>query len=508
MGGRRFSPVRLLAVVGALGAVGVGTVRLSADAVDRLVEADGGSYFAPYVDVTLTPTFHFEDPLSSPSDDVVLGFVVAEAPTSCTPTWGTYYGLDAAGAALDLDRRIARLRERGGDIVVSFGGALNAELAVACTDPAQLTQAYLDVIDRYGASVIDFDLEGDGLADASANSRRAAVVAELQQLRQGLTVWVTLPVAPTGLTGVGVEAVDSFLEAEVELAGVNIMAMDYGASREDRSMREATEEAIASTTRQLDAAYRRVGRTLEPDSIAAQIGVTPMIGQNDVAGEIFELDDAEWLLHHVEDAGLGRVSMWSANRDQPCGAQVDLGQVSNVCSGVDQEPFEFAFQFGALPGRATAEPPDPVERTGEAPRDDPDTSPYPIWRTSKVYEQGDKVVWHQNVYEAKWWTQGNLPDEPVEELWDTPWRYLGPVLASDAIAPEASTDPADRPEWDVDGVYLNGDEVVLDGWAYRAKWWTQADQPDPDPDRPSDVPWEVIGRAARSDDAPDEPSAD
>ena len=45
--------------------------------------------------------------------------------------------------------------------------------------------------------------------------------------------------------------------------------------------------------------------------------------------------------------------------------------------------------------------------------DDPATSPYPIWNAEGQYPANTKIVWHHNVYEAKWWTQGDVPDAPV-----------------------------------------------------------------------------------------------
>ena len=42
----------------------------------------------------------------SPSLAQVLGFVVADPTTAARPPMGTYYDLDGAGRALDLDRRI------------------------------------------------------------------------------------------------------------------------------------------------------------------------------------------------------------------------------------------------------------------------------------------------------------------------------------------------------------------------------------------------------------------
>ena len=52
------------------------------------------------------------------------------------------------------------------------------------------------------------------------------------------------------------------------------------------------------------------------------MGATPMIGQNDVPGETFSLSDAHALVSFAHRMHLARVSMWSANRDTQCGAQV------------------------------------------------------------------------------------------------------------------------------------------------------------------------------------------
>ena len=60
----------------------------------------------------------------------------------CTPSWGAAYSLADAASSLDLDRRVARLQQLGGTVAVSFGGLANQELAVTCTDPAQLKAAY------------------------------------------------------------------------------------------------------------------------------------------------------------------------------------------------------------------------------------------------------------------------------------------------------------------------------------------------------------------------------
>lgn len=46
----------------------------------------------------------------------------------------------------------------------------------------------------------------------------------------------------------------------------------------------------------------------------------------------------------------------------------------------------------------------------------------PAWDSSKAYFKGDKVVYKGKIYEAKWWTQGDIPDE--QDQWG-PWKYVG-----------------------------------------------------------------------------------
>ena len=502
---RRLSPLRILVVlVIVAGLAGLGYLgwQRANNAVDRITAGPSDTWFAPYADVTLVPSLAFEDAQASPAPRTVLGFVVPDRHDPCTPTWGTNYDLDGAAGALDLDRRIARIRERGGDVVISFGGVVNSELAVACTDQSALTSAYRSVVERYEASMIDLDVEGAALDDAAANRRRAAAIRTLQAEAPSdrpLQVWLTLPVTPDGLLPNALGAIDGMLGAGVDLAGVNVMTMDFGGSRPDgMSMGQATLSALRATHAQLAAAYRRAGLTLSAEQVWERLGATPMIGRNDVEGELFSLADAASLAGFAERVDLGRVSIWSANRDEQCGAQGDGGwMVLPTCSGVEQEPTEFTRELlGPLDGSPPVRTPQPEEPTEAEGRvgDDPQASPYPIWRRDRAYAEGEKVVWQRTVYEAKWWTRDDPPDARAEHEWDTPWRNVGPVLPSDALAGEAAG-AASPPRWTGDGVYLRRDHVRHDGYLYEAKWRTQGDEPELDPDLPQASAWTVVGRA-------------
>jgi chitinase len=440
------------------------------------------SSFSPYVDVTATPQFGFEDPTQSSAKNVVLGFVVSATGAACQPSWGAAYSLNSAATGMDLDRRIARLRQRGGQATVSFGGVANNELSTACTDPVALTAAYKSVVDRYSSSTIDLDIEGDAASTPAVNARRAQAISTLQTAEAAagkpIAVWLTLPVSPSGLTDQGIEVVTSMLAAHVDLAGVNALTMDYGQPvPAGQTMATQAESALEGLQRQLTDIYTKAGTTLSTDEIWQRMGATPMIGQNDTASERFELDDARTLLTYATDHHLRRLSMWSLNRDQTCGpnyANVEI--VSVNCSGVDQAASAFTTIFNAFTSTAkptsstTASPSSPTPSATASSADDPATSPYPIWNPSQAYPKNTKIVWHHNVYEAKYYTQGDVPDAPVANPSDTPWTLIGPVLPGEHPAVTPTLPAGTYPDWSATAIYVAGNRVLYNGVGYQAKW--------------------------------------
>ncbi len=301
---------------------------------------------APYVDTTAWPAYDFvATSLETGLPFYTLGFIVTEPGTSCEPSWGGYYDMDANY----LVNEVAALRAIGGDIIVSFGGAANAELAVTCEDDATLARAYQEVIDLYGATRVDFDIEGAWLAEPLSVERRARVVADLQAqaLSRGgtLDVWFTLPVMPDGLTPDGVHLVETVLAAGVDLGGVNLMTMDYGPSVGSYpDMGELAISAAVAVHEQLESIYLALGQTPGPDDTWNRVGITPMIGVNDITDEVFLEEDAEEVLGFALEAGVGLLAYWSANRDQPCDGGA-TGEVSSSCSGIDQERYGFLDAF-------------------------------------------------------------------------------------------------------------------------------------------------------------------
>lgn len=315
------------------------------------------TWFAGYVDVTVSPPYDFEEAATDGTRDVVLAFLVASPEDVCVASWGAAYGLEEANGALGLEKRLSDLRSRGGSAAVSFGGARNSELATTCRDEAKLRTAYRDVVERYEPAFVDFDLEGADLVDQAGGERRARAVAALQGDRNSsgkeLAVWLTLPASPRGLTDAGIAAVEQMLQAGVQLAGVNIMTMNYGASRgSSQSMLEAAKAAADATHDQLGIVYQRAGINLSREQTWKKIGLTPMIGRNDLPGEIFELDAARALKDYAVELEVQRLSMWSLNRDASCASGEQGESATFTCSGVDQGTTRFSDLLGSgLPGR-------------------------------------------------------------------------------------------------------------------------------------------------------------
>ncbi len=298
-------------------------------------------FVAPYVDATAYPTVRLAR--IAPDSGVLrytLGFVVAASASECRATWGTYYDLETGpsawegGAEYTLYEELAGLRALGGDVMVSFGGAANTSLAVACPDADALAAEYARVIEALDLTRVDFDIEGAALQDPASIDRRSVAVAALQvqaaAAGRPLHVWYTLPVLPTGLTADGVAVLESAAVHGVELAGVNVMTMDYGAGAAPEPAGKMGEYGI-DAIRAVHVQLGQVWPALDAVERWSMVGTTPMIGQNDVAGEFFDLEDAEQTLTFAQTNGVGMIGWWSVNRDHPCAVESESAQ--SDCNG-------------------------------------------------------------------------------------------------------------------------------------------------------------------------------
>lgn len=299
----------------------------SPEAPDPTDDGWPAPFAAPYVDATAYPTVKVgEIPVENGITHYTLGFVVAAGPAACEATWGTSFSVEQGPSAWDsegeyfLYAQIAALRALGGDVQVSFGGAADTPLAAACPTVETLLAQYRRVVDTLALTRLDFDVEGAWLGDDASVTRRSEAIARLQVERAAeghpLHVSLTLPVSPTGLSPDGIKVVRSALHAGVALDQVNLMAMNYGDENAPAPEGQMGEYAIAAATA-VHAQLAEIGGGAHTESWAS-IALTPMIGQNDIASEFFDLDDTAHLTSFALEHELGWLGFWSIDRDHPC----------------------------------------------------------------------------------------------------------------------------------------------------------------------------------------------
>ena len=300
---------------------------------------------APYVDLGAWPTPSLPQ-LSTATGlkDFSLGFII-NGSTTCTASWFGAYATSTGWDASDFNA----IRASGGDIQPSFGGENGTELAQSCTDVPSLTAQYQSVVDIYDLDRIDFDIEGAAVADHASIDRRSAAIAAVQaaQAAKGrdLKVTLTLPVLPTGLTADGLYVLQSAHAHGMKVTAVNGMAMDFGDSTAPNPAGKMGAYAIQSA-QALSAQIDSVWTGLSTAQTWAMVGVTPMIGQNDEADEVFGLADAQQLIAFADQNHLGELAFWAVTRDQSC----TNGGGLSTCTEITQTPYQFSKLFAAFTG--------------------------------------------------------------------------------------------------------------------------------------------------------------
>lgn len=302
------------------------------------------AWFAPYVDVSGWPKPDI-NALANKNGvkHYTLAFLVDKTGSACDASWGTYYDVDY------LKDDVAKLRSNGGDVMISLGGQANTPLAAACTTASTLAKNYENIINVYQLKKIDFDIEGKWISDSASLQRRIAALKIVQHKHPKLQLWLTLPVLPSGLTD-GVQVVDQMVAAGINIGGVNIMAMDFGnsaAPNPDGKMGAYAIQAATSLQQQLKTIYSKHNISKTDAALWQMIGITPMIGMNDVTTEKFTIKDAQQVTDFAKQHKLPFLGMWSMNRDHQCSPPT-IPYVSLKCSSVPQADFGFSMVFNTL----------------------------------------------------------------------------------------------------------------------------------------------------------------
>lgn len=358
-----------------------------------------GKYFSPYVDMTQPATDIQQISSVTKLRDFTLAFMQtnlseihasAVDPTTERPTAGvlamgqvptlSFGGLDAT--TLPMAAMLAEIKgveAQGGTVTISVGGYTGFDPAVIATEYAKnlerttktqtgmsvadaqataisnLAQEFQYVIDTYGVTSLDFDIENAKTVNSTlANQMRDLAIKQVEADNPGLSVSYTVATTPDGLastpTSGGGDDLRVLQQAKhdgVAIDTVNIMTMDYFDGT--TNMLAAAESAATAVEAQLT----QLGLT-------AKIGITPMIGQNDDYGrndaqssdkvdEVFTLADAraleKWASTKSWVAGMGE---WLLTRDQASTTDTTGQAPTETSSGVVQSQYQYTKLLEAI----------------------------------------------------------------------------------------------------------------------------------------------------------------
>ena len=262
-------------------------------------------YAAPYLQIASGDAGDMAADMSASGDKYyTLAFLIPQS--GCTPEWED--NGDSVGA---FTSQINSLKSAGGNVIISFGGESGGEIAQTCTSVSSLTAAYANVVNTYGVTRLDFDIEGSTLGDSASNNRRNQALAALQAQDPAVQVDYTLAVAPNGLPSQELGVLQNAQSNGVKVSVVNIMTMDFGNGQ--NALNDALSAAQA-TAGQLSSLYG-----ISTAQAYGMMGLTPIAGQND-DNEVFTQANASTLESFAASNGVQELSFWEVDGyDKPVG---------------------------------------------------------------------------------------------------------------------------------------------------------------------------------------------
>jgi hypothetical protein len=253
-----------------------------------------------------------------------LAFVLSDG--TCNPAWDGYRPLLGGVDQATIDK----IRQGGGDVVVSFGGWSGQKLGVVCPNPKALAAAYLKTIDAYRLKAIDIDIEHTEMYRRGPRHRVAKALAIVHQKDPSLRIFMTIGTNENGPDSAGTDLIRK-LAAEHVHADWTIMPFDFGVPV--KNMGKVSIRASEGLKRDLMAAYHE-----SATAAYATMGISSMNGVTDESDEVVSTHDFQEMLAYAQEHHLARFTFWAVNRDRSCGGG---GSPGDSCSGIDQAPYAF-----------------------------------------------------------------------------------------------------------------------------------------------------------------------
>lgn len=256
-------------------------------------------YSAPYLELSDASVGDMAADLAATGTKYyTLAFLIPNG--GCNQIW------EASGQGVGAySSQIQALKNAGGTVAVSFGGAAGGEVALTCTNVASLQAAYANVVNTYGITHLDFDIEESTFQNGAANTRRNQALAALQAANPAVAVDFTLAVAPDGLPAAQLNLLKDAVAKGVKINAVNIMTMDFGDGH--NALNDAKSAANATHTQ-----LAQIFPGLTSAQLWNKIGLTPIAGQND-DDEYFSQADAQSLETFAAANGVQKLAFWEVH---------------------------------------------------------------------------------------------------------------------------------------------------------------------------------------------------
>jgi chitinase len=255
-------------------------------------------YAAPYLQLSSGTVDDMSADMSASGDPYyTLAFIIPSS--GCTGMWEA--GNSPIGS---FTSQINALKSAGGNVIISFGGAEGGELAQTCTSVSSLEAAYANIVNTYGVTRLDFDIEGGVISDTTSTARRDQALAALQAANPAVQVDFTLAVDPNGMESPQLNLLQDAKAKGVHVNLVNIMTMDFG---DGQNALSDAESAARGSVSQLESIYG-----ISSTQAWNMLGLTPIAGQND-DNEFFSQSDASTLESFAASNGVQELSFWEVD---------------------------------------------------------------------------------------------------------------------------------------------------------------------------------------------------
>ena len=241
-----------------------------------------------------------------------------------------------AGYTLTYAQNTVRNLEKAGyKIYISLGGLNGAFPGESDIAPEAIYHKFMQIHKQYPRSSLCFDIEQPHLESNRPQLDKIMAAAVRLQKETAVEIILTLRVLPEGLVpGFGLNVLHAAHDSGLVFK-VNIMAMDYGPSYTQKSMGDYGIEAAITTAKQIHQLLRFRKQSFK--DVQSMVEITPMIGMNDTAPLVCQMDDMEKMTKWALENNVS-LSCWSLTRDHP-------GKGTMACathSCLSQTPYQFS----------------------------------------------------------------------------------------------------------------------------------------------------------------------